>query len=187
MRKYLLVLCASVLLISAAPEKLPQDPSEQVALALFEGSNAILSRKVDRKTLRHAAQSLAFLGARPADGQETDLAVEWRTLSAVRGTEPVYRGRILGPAYRSGMVAPGAAINSEQLFLAGQLASLSVAPAKGAKLGLTVSNSQGAAICSAAVQEPTATCRWTPAYSERVKISINNFGTTTAKYFLVVN
>jgi hypothetical protein len=187
MRNVSLIVCAAFTLIGAGPPDKVVDPSERVAIALFEGSIARLKRRVDTKRLQHAVAELARLGARPADAQELDLLPAWRTESGISPTDPVYRGRILGPAYRSGLVVPGIPVATEQLFLAGQLASLSVVPSRGAKLGLTVINGAGTAICKLAVREPTSTCRWTPVYADRVKISIQNLGPTAAKYFLVVN
>jgi hypothetical protein len=187
MRYANLALCAALTLIGAGPPGKVVDPSERVAIALFEGSNASLKRRVDTKKLRRAVEVLMRLGARPADAQQADVLTVWRAESGISPTDPVYRGRILGPAYRSGSVVPGIPVDTEQLFLAGQLASLSVVPSRGAKLGLTVTNGSGTAICNVAVRAPTATCHWTPVYADRVKISIQNLGPTAAKYFLVVN
>jgi hypothetical protein len=187
MRKPTLVFCLAFTLMGAGRLDKVVDPSERVAIALFEGSHARLKRRVDSKRLRHAVAELARLGARPADAQEADVLPAWRAESGSTPAGPVYRGRILGPAYRSGLVAPGMPVATEQLFLAGQLASLSVVPSQGAKLGLTVTNGAGIAICNVAVREPTATCRWTPVYADRVKISIQNLGPAKVKYFLVVN
>jgi hypothetical protein len=187
MRRPSLIVWAALMLIGAGQRDKNVDPSERVAIALVEGSNARLKRTIDKKQLRHAVEVLARLGARPADESETDIVAAWRAESGVTPADTVYRGRILGPAYRSGLVAPKMPVDTEQLFLAGQLASLSIAPSKGARLKLTVTNGAGDSICSVAVRAPTAACRWTPIYAERVKISIQNLGTTPANYFLVVN
>jgi hypothetical protein len=165
-----------------------QEPSEQVAVALSEGSVTAASSRPNRKKLRAAAQLLARLGARPADGDQADLGVAWEAKAGPASkADPIYRGRILGPAYRSGLVKPGMPAETDQLFLGGQPARLSVAPSKGARLTLALVNGKGEAICTSAVQQPASTCRWVPAYAERVHIRIDNIGVAPASYFLVVN
>jgi len=187
MRSASLIVCAALALIGAGPPDPVVDPSQRVAIALFDGANAHLNHRVKTRRLRRAVEVLTRLGARPADAEELDVLPSWRAEAGFSQTDPLFRGRILGPAYRSGLVAPGLPVATEQLFLAGQLASLSVVPSRGAKLGLTVTNGAGAAICNIDVKEPTATCSWTPVYADRVKISIQNHGPTAAKYYLVVN
>jgi hypothetical protein len=154
MRGSALIVCAALMLTGAGSPDRVIDPSEQVAIALSEGSNARLKRHIDKTKLLHAIEVLVRLGARPADDNETDIVAVWRAESGAPPADSVYRGRILGPAYRSGLVAPKMPVDTEQLFLAGQLASLSVAPSKGARLKLTVTNGAGDSICSVAVREP---------------------------------
>jgi hypothetical protein len=187
MRRASPILCAALALIGAGPPNTVSDPSQRVAMALFEGTDAHLKYRVQTRRLRRAVEVLTRLGARPADAEEADVLPSWRAASGFSQTDPLFRGRILGPAYRSGLVAPRLPVATEQLFLAGQLASLSVAPSRGAKLGLTVTNGAGVEICNIDVKAPTATCSWKPVYADRVKISIQNFGSTAAKYYLVVN
>ncbi len=175
----------------AASDSQPLEPSERAAKALYEGDQAFSANKPDRRKLVVALSKLNAIGGHPADATEANVAEVWRTrmnrADLARLAVPAYRGRILGPAYRSGFVAPGVPISTTQLFLAGQVASLSVAPSKDAKLGLTVINAKGAEICTSKILAPASSCRWIPTFSERVQIRIENVGAAPAKYFLAVN
>ncbi len=162
----------------------PDAPSvtERIAMALEEGDRAKNS-----KAMAKAAQTLITLGARPAEETAPDLGQIWAK-QAHGGTDTfVYRGRILGPAYRNGSIIAGSAAATQQLFLAGNVAHVSVSPSAGARLNLAVTDSKGKAICQIVVGSPVGSCKWIPAFSERFEVTIGNPGPKSARYYLVVN
>jgi hypothetical protein len=165
----------------AAPP-IPFSDADRVAIALAQGDRA-----EGRKAKSQAAQILLALRAKPADTGTVDLAEMWAKQSGSREVIPVYRGRILGPAYRNGMIPPGSAASTQQLFLAGKIAQISVSASQGSRLNITVTDKKGEAICETVVGKPVGNCKWIPQFSERFEVTIGNVGPKNARYFLVVN
>lgn len=158
------------------------DATERVAVALARGDAGRTASIRQR-----AASELAELGARPADASVVDVVKLWSSVDHRPATaKAVYRGRILGPIYRQGMVAPHQSAITEQLFLGGQPASLSVSPARSGQLDLVVREMGGQAVCNAQVHQPAATCHWSPAYSARYQIEVRNPGSSPTRYFLAM-
>jgi hypothetical protein len=134
-----------------------------------------------------AAQTLDSAGARPG-AEEMDLAGRWRDLARKRGyADPSpWRGRALGPAYRQGRLEPGAALATEQVFLAGQKAMVALVPEPGRNLSIRIAGPDKD-ICDRVAAPPRASCAWLPLFTTRVKISIANRGQVAASYYLVSN
>ena len=173
-------LLALALMAVATPE-----PVDDAALAIAGGMTA--EEKGDAAAMLEAARALDALGAR-AGPEEEDLAVRWRALARERGLadEQPLRGRALGPAYKKGVLAPGAALATEQVFLAGQGAEVALVPGAGGALSMKVT-ARGKPICERAAEPPRATCSWLPIFTERVGISVENRGSRPAAYYLVSN
>lgn len=159
-----------------------QTPAEQVAAALGAGSEASSD-----KARMVAARKLAALGARQAIPGEPDLAASWSATQHGGDAAPIFRGRMLGPAYRKGLVSAGAQIRIEQVFMAGQVAEVVVAPSTGAQLNLTVANPAGQEVCKRRVLGPPGKCSWRPPFAGRYWVEISNSGARDANFFLVVN
>jgi hypothetical protein len=162
------------------------DPTEAICNALARGMAAEASG--DAKGLLASAHQLDAAGARPVAG-EVDMAGRWRTLAEARGIKDEavpYRGRALGPAYRRGRLDPGAALATDQLFLAGQKAVVSLVPEPGRKLSMQVAEPERS-ICEVAAQAPRAACAWLPLFTTRVKIRVVNRSLAPATYYLVSN
>lgn len=160
------------------------DPVEKVADALWRGEAA----PRDPHKLLAAADALDALGARPAEGS-ADAAADWRTQARRRGVRSngdLFRGRTLGPAYRSGTLAPGASFATEQSFLAGQKAMIAIVPAPDRTLTMQVRTPEKP-ICAGGVSAPRAVCSWLPVFTTRVEIRITNTGKAPARYYLVSN
>lgn len=181
------------LLMTAAPapgpaaELLPADP---VLRTLVEGDAAVAKR--DHAGLLDMAQLLKALGATPVEGQD-DLAAAWTAAAQAHGATRstlAFRGRALGPAYRRGSLVAGGSFTMRQLFLAGQRAQISVAPAggaaRGAGLSIRVQGADGATLCAKPVGGPQADCAWLPVFTDRYDIVIENGGSTPATFYLIV-
>ena len=184
------LLLPALLLVAppAAPaaDMLPADP---VLRTLMEGDAALAGGNAAQ--LMDVAQILKALGATPAEGQD-DLAALWTQEAQTRGVTRstlAFRGRALGPAYRRGLLEAGGSFTMRQLFLAGQRAQISIAPASGAggaRLSIRVQGSDGATLCAKAVGGPQADCAWLPVFTERYDIVIENGGSTPAGFYLIM-
>lgn len=166
----------------AGPPSLVQTAAEQVAAALGAGSAATSdSSKIA------AARKLTALGARQAIPGEPDLAASWSATQPGGNAGPVFRGRMLGPAYRKGLVGAGAEVRIEQVFMAGQVAEVVVAQSNGAQLNLTIADPAGQEVCNRRVFGLQGKCSWRPPFAGRYRVQISNSSAREANFFLVVN
>lgn len=159
----------------------PPSAAEQAAALLAEAA-ASADGRGDTARLGRAIRALDAIGAHPIDPADDALGA-WR---ARAGIGPAFRGRLLGPAYRSGTLDPGETTATEQLFLAGQPASVAVAARGADTLILAVSDDRSASICRPTGSRSPA-CAWTPVFSARYRISVANRGRRAATYYLVTN
>lgn len=160
-------------------------PVSRAGLALIAGTEAYEAD--DAEGLRAASGVLDGLGARPAEGAP-DLARTWSLRAQELGADmPPPRGRTAGPAYRDGVLAAGESADFNDMFHAGRVAIVSVAPRGGTAVVLRVRNAQGAEICAEFAEDGPVECRWTPVWTERVSIEIANLSGRRAQYFLLTN
>lgn len=177
------------LLMMAGPAAPAADlsPSDPVLRTLLEGDAA--EGMGNHGVLLDTAQILAALGAKPADGQ-ADLATQWTQEAHDHGVTDSglgFRGRALGPAYRHGSLGAGGSMTVRQLFLAGQRAQISVAPARGAaNLSMRVQGADGNTLCAKPIGGVQADCIWLPLFTDRYDIVIENGGAVPAAFYLVV-
>jgi hypothetical protein len=170
---------------SQSPAAADPTPMARAAQALMAGAEAFETD--DANTLRAASGVLDDLGARPAPG-EPDLVQAWSVRARALGAAAVPpRGRTAGPAYRDGVLAAGEATAFNDMFHSGRLAIVSVAPRGGTAFTLRVENAQGVEICSEFAGDSPAQCRWTPIWTEQVRIEIVNRSGGRAQYFLLTN
>jgi hypothetical protein len=143
----------------------------------------------DYAALMDAAAVLRALGGTPADGQE-DVADQWEAEAKANGVTRSRlgaRGRALGPAYRRGVLAAGASLTIEQLFLGGQSARISLAASDGsAGIVMRVRTADGATLCEQRVREALADCVWRPDFTGRFTISVDNGGDQPARVLLLM-
>jgi hypothetical protein len=139
-----------------------------------------LARPAERRALARDLRTLDRLGAHPADGAE-DPRAAWRKAARVE-PESDYRGRVLGPAYSRGWIAPGQTARIDQQFLAGQRATVAVS-STGGTLALNVTDPDRAPVCRA---QPRS-CAWLPLYTQRYTITLSNRGPDRLRYYLVVD
>jgi hypothetical protein len=177
---------ALILLPVVASAQESADPVQRVADALHQG--ALAEQSGDPKAMAEAARTLDLLGAKPAEGEE-NAASRWRDLARAGGVSDAtetYRGRALGPAYRQGVLAPRATLATEQIFLAGKKAMVSVVPEAGRTLAMRVT-APGEAICAQDVAAPRGVCSWLPVFTRRVEIRLVNQSDRPSHYYLVSN
>lgn len=130
--------------------------------------------------LRQALFALDALGLRADDPQGAAMLASWAAV--IPGDVPPLRGRALGPAFRAGEVASGGAVEIEQTFLAGQSAAIAVRARNGHDLKVKVFDGGERTLCTAAGER--VQCRWTPPYTQRHVIRIDNPQRTKVRYFI---
>ncbi|MEZ5695062.1 MAG: hypothetical protein R3E18_01105 [Sphingomonadaceae bacterium] len=164
----------------SASEYMGEDRAETAA-RLF--AIAADSEGVDEARHERAVLVLRRLGLKPAEG-EADLVTQWST-ALPDDRRPPLRGRLLGPAYRSGVLKPGATLSTNQLFEGGKKASVSLSGKSKAALTVRIEDQRERNVCAPDPGNPR-NCRWTPAYSSRYSITVSNPGAQPVRYFLVI-
>lgn len=155
--------------------------STRVAALLAAADDAANGSAKARRALPSLLDALARFGAHPAAGD--DAVAEWRETAGLRGdSRGVWRGRVLGPAYHRGALAPAAAFRTEQLFLAGEQASVSVATSPKSPVRMTVSSS-GASPCARLGNA----CAWLPIFTQRYTITVENQSKAPVRYYVVID
>lgn len=167
--------------MSASPKE-AVNPAMQLARAFAEAADAETAG--DAKALARAVRVIDASGSRPLAESNADPVPGWRSRTAGAGNPP-YRGRPLGPGYRSGLLNPGARETFNQLFLSGTGASIALSAPTGDRLALKVLDPQAKPICTDETGKG-AMCRWVPLFTQRYTIEVTNLGKGDARYFLVV-
>ena len=167
---------------SPAAAKDAVNPAQHLARAFAEAADA--EAKGDSKALAKAVRLIDASGSRPITESSSDPLPEWRERVAGAGNPP-YRGRPLGPGYRSGLLNPGGRETFNQLFLSGTGASIALSAPTGDRLALKVLDPQAKPICTDETGKG-ALCRWVPLFTQRYTIEVTNLGKDDARYFLVV-
>lgn len=155
-------------------------PTEAVATLLAEAD----SSQGDPQKLGMILAALDSFGARAMPG-EPDPVANWRARAVMPDTPP-YRGRVLGPAYKAGMLNPGATVRLPQLFDGGRSARVAVATPGQAALDFTVLDGEARPVCPPA-KARTRECMWTPLFSGRFEIVLTNPSSNAAGYYLVID
>lgn len=156
------------------------EPASAVAQLLAEADAAA----GDPQRLGTVLAALDGLGAHAAD-PAADPVATWRPHAVMPATPPM-RGRVLGPAYRAGMLSPGATVRLPQLFDGGRAARVAVATPGQAGLGFTVLDGTARPVCPPATAR-NRQCMWTPIYSGRFEIVLTNPSGQSAGYYLVID
>lgn len=156
------------------------EPAEAVASLLADAEAA----QGEPERLGAILAALDAFGARPMAG-EADPVVAWRSRAELPKTPP-YRGRVLGPAYKAGMLNPGATVRLPQLFDGGRSARVAVATPGQAGLDFTVLDGEAKPVCPPA-KARTRECMWTPLFSGRFEIVLTNPSNNAAGYYLVID
>ncbi|ESQ75059.1 hypothetical protein [Asticcacaulis sp. AC402] len=144
----------------------------------------------DGDALLVQAQALSLMGARPEDGAP-DLARQWATRARALGARPTtavaFRGRTLGPGYRSGKVSANGAFRTRQTYSAGQRAEIVLVPVDDAPLSLEVRDDEGASVCAVAPSTRNLGCRWVPTFTGANEIEVRNDNPVTVNFYIVLN
>ncbi|MCX7284283.1 MAG: hypothetical protein NTX28_09600 [Novosphingobium sp.] len=162
-----------------ASARLPE-PADAVAQLLVEAQGV----QDQPERLGMALAALDALGARPLDVADDPVA-HWRT-RAQMPRAMAYRGRVLGPAYKAGMLNPGDTVRLPQLFDGGRAARVAVATADKAPLNFTVLDREARPVCPPA-KARSRECSWTPLFSGRFEIVLSNSSDSAAGYYIVID
>jgi hypothetical protein len=167
---------------------LEKSPAQEVSDVLEAGLNG--GPPARGAVLMARAKRLQVLNARPLAGTD-DLARRWRGEARASGAPApltgVFRGRILGPAYRFGALRPHDRFQTQQSVMAGKPAEILVTPLGKSSLSLSVTDDAGQVVCPAAISSARISCRWLPRFSGSIDIVITNPAAASADYILVLN
>ena len=164
------------------PASTPASRAERIAASFTAAADA--ERSGDTAALARAVQVIAASGPHPLEQSAEDPVQGWQAKAAPSATA-VYRGRPLGPGYRSGRLNNGGSESFSQLFLSGTGATIALSAPTGDKLSLRVLDPQARPICSGDAMRGNM-CRWVPLFTQRYTIEVTNLGTGDARYFLVI-
>ncbi len=154
----------------------------RLANALADAADA--EGRGDTKSLARAVQMIDGAGSHPLEASSSDPLPAWRDAARGEATPP-YRGRPLGPGYRSGKLGVGGRESFSQLFLSGTGATIALSAPTGDKLALRVLDPQLKPICTDESGRG-GLCKWVPLFTQRYTIEVMNRGAGDARYFLVV-
>lgn len=161
--------------------------ASEIADVIARGLSA--EARGDADALVQEARTLTRL-SRPAAG-ETDLARRWlqeaRALGAKVEDDDVWRGRTLGPAYKSGRVGAHGQFQTRQTFTAGIRAEIAIVPKSDDPLSLAVNDDEGASICEIAPSARNLGCRWVPPFTGASHIEIGNDNDRPVEFYIVLN
>lgn len=162
------------------PDVTSMPRAERLAVALADAENA--HDAGENAKLARLLRSLRASGIRKADESDGDVIETW-AMSAGMDTTP-FRGRLLGPAYKRGELAPGESWRSAQTFVSGKPSTLAVSHNGAGPVRVSVSDQTSRFICRPDVARKVA-CRFTPLYTQRYDIELINEGSERAVYYLV--
>ena len=154
--------------------------TERLANDLIEADTAFAANQMER--LAEHVRAIELAGARPFDPPGEAALQAWR--SALPPEQRPMRGRVLGPAYISGRLAPGGKLRPEQVMLGGKPVSVAAGTAPRTGLRLRIARADGNMVCE---QSPAHAreCRFIPAYTQRYRIELVNSGARDARYHIV--
>ena len=169
-----------------APSAITPAPSsgmtstERLAYDLIEADSAFAAD--DRELLAEHVRAIELAGARPSDARGAAALRAWR--GALPPEQRPMRGRVLGPAYISGRLAPGGKLRTEQVMLGGKPVSVAAGTAPRNGLRLRIARGDGNLVCE---QSPAHAreCRFVPTYTQRYRIELHNSGKRDARYHIV--
>lgn len=158
----------------------PSQPAVAVAQLLTEAEAA----QNDPRRLGVVLAALESMGARAAP-DTIDPVPAWRSKARMPPTQP-FRGRVLGPAYKAGMIDPGKSVRLPQLFDGGRAARVAVATPVQDGLDFTVLDGEAKPVCPPG-KARNRQCTWTPMFSGRFEIVLSNPSSNAAGYYLVID
>lgn len=176
--------CAQSRAAATTPASYAAEPALAIAQLLAAAEMVVAQPGADKPALAPTLAALDALGAHPVVN-EPDPVRQWRALVPASQSAPPVRGRVLGPAYRRGMVEPGARVTLDQLFDGGRQARVAVATPGAVPVGIAVLDGMGKPVCPVMARQ--GQCNWVPPFSARHQIVISNPGTKPAAYYLVID
>ena len=156
------------------------DMDRTAAAVLYRAQSAY--EDGDRAALSLALSRLDAVGLHPVGEEANDVFARWR---AAADQPAITRGRILGPGFMVGELAPKEERALEQTFLSGRGAAISLSALEGRPLEISVRDSSDQSLCSKVAER--VTCRWVPLYTHRHTITLRNPNTKKTRYQLVID
>lgn len=158
-------------------------PSARAARLARDLADAEMAHDLGEKArLGELVGALYASGIGPRSEEQADVLAQWAAFSG--GEAAAYRGRLLGPAYVRGELAPGQRWKSAQTFKSGEPSTLAVSHKGSGPVSISVSDQRSRSVCAVG-REATPACRFTPLYTQRYSIELVNEGPERAVYFLV--
>ncbi|MES2755285.1 MAG: hypothetical protein V4659_11530 [Pseudomonadota bacterium] len=183
MRKAIISALALATTAGVAADTPPPSRAAQAAMLLVAADHdAASAKRSKRQALARTLDLFERIGLRAELAEDAGVLKDWR-VQAGASDRPVWRGRALGPAFRRGQLGPGQSVRIEQLFLAGQQATVAVAAAERQTVRLAVSGPGATPVCPSTA----ADCRWQPVFTQRYAIDLHNPGPRPARYYLVTD
>lgn len=178
------LIAAAVIATLALPALAADAPNAASRLANAMAAAADAAKSGNKKALANAVRIIDATASHPIEISAADPLPSWRAAAAGSGSPP-YRGRPLGPGYRSGTLDPGGQESFSQLFLSGTGATIALSAPTGDRLALKVLDPQAKPICEDGTGRG-GMCKWVPLFTQRYTIEVSNLGKGDARYFLVV-
>lgn len=152
----------------------------RIAQALVRAESAYVAGETQR--LGELIAGLNASGLTMHAAAPKDVIAMWS--KAVGEGAPPFRGRLLGPAYVRGELAPGEIWKSAQTFKSGEASTLSVSHNGIGPVRMKVSDRKARTVCGISKADRPA-CQFTPRFTQRYDIELVNEGRERAVYFLV--
>lgn len=174
-------IAALLILAGAAPVE-PPTPAA-VAAALLADADAAAAARTTTEAAQALARILTDIDRTGLYQLDDDHVLEtWRQRAGITPL-PVTRGRVLGPAFRHGRLAPGGEVQVQQAFAGGEPATIAVASVPREPARATLSVTDATAKCSGAMRQ----CRWLPLFTQRYTITVRNPTPAPVRFYLVMD
>lgn len=185
-RTAIMLVCLAISSCATRPPEvaMAHDPAQPAAATVAQLLAEADAAQDDPKRLGVLLATLDAMGARPAP-ETIDPVAAWRG-KADMPQSPPFRGRVLGPAYKAGMLDPGKSVRLPQLFDGGRAARVAVATPGKAGLDFTVLDGEAKPVCPPG-NARNRQCTWTPLYSARFEIVLSNPSSNATGYYLVID
>lgn len=161
--------------VTAAPES-----SERLVTALWRAADA--EKKGDKEGLLLALITIDALGAQPMGEDDEAALTRWR--QQISEEQLPMRGRMLGPGFKSGNLAPGTSVSLEQIFVGGEAAQIALSSQENQSVHVRVTDFNDKEVCAKSATE--VSCRWLPLFTQRHRIELVNPGRTDVGYYLAI-
>ena len=175
MIRAMLLAALGAIALPTASDQTPAD-SAAASLAVLMADAPVAPRKARAEAL----ERLDRLGVHAVTGPDNAAMMAWRRELQPRPS--VWRGRLLGPGFRQGVLAPGQHMEFAQVFAGGLNATVAVRSAPAGSVTVSIISGGGNAIC-----RDGARCGWQPRFTERFTVRLANDAVAPRRFVVVVD